>query len=136
MYDIKEFHNISIKGRFAYGICCLENAILHFGFDTEKWKEVLEAYWAWPPMTEYADQWSIGAWSHNPIWLKETSQYRYDEENLRLGPYDETKFYRLKKMFDENSNTCIIDLIDNVFSINGNDLLELIWYPGEESLKP
>lgn len=45
--NVKQFNDISIRGRVAYGICCLENALEHYGIAGEGWNCLLRKMWAY-----------------------------------------------------------------------------------------
>ena len=43
----RQFKNLSIRGRVAYSICCLENALEHYGITGEGWKYLLRRMWTY-----------------------------------------------------------------------------------------
>jgi hypothetical protein len=44
--NIKNFSNISLRGRFAFALLCLEAAVDEFGDKNSTWNLVLEKLWA------------------------------------------------------------------------------------------
>jgi len=50
---IKDFRGITIRGLTAYGICCLENALLHYNLqEDEGWRLILERLWLYTSLPE------------------------------------------------------------------------------------
>ena len=50
------FEGISVRGRVAYAICCLEHALLRSGHRTEEWKWILDLLWNYTSTNDFA-QW-------------------------------------------------------------------------------
>jgi len=55
-----DFTLISIRGRVAFSICCFENTLKYFNYDTSNWRTVLERLWTYTNI-EFFDDW------HYPI---------------------------------------------------------------------
>ncbi|MBO4990336.1 MAG: hypothetical protein J6D37_08410 [Clostridia bacterium] len=51
-----EFVKISIRGRVAYGICCLENAMLRYGISGEGWNMLLCRMWEFTTLSAAYDE--------------------------------------------------------------------------------
>lgn len=56
--NANEFRDVSIRGRVAFSILCLENAIEHFHVELLPWDFVLEKLWEFTSSTGYLDDWS------------------------------------------------------------------------------
>lgn len=112
--DAKEFGNISIRGRVAYAIFCLEKAIDHFGFDKQNWLFVLDLMWS----TTNA---KLGSW-HYPLAECTGRSIINDEGNLDdLEFLTKEKFWELNKLY-KGSNKTILRMIDLIFEISTRDL--------------
>ena len=66
--EIKDFKGISVRGLAAYGICCLENAILHYNLQETGWKILLEKYWLYASLPRF-----LGLGNH----------YHYNPKDIR-----------------------------------------------------
>ena len=51
----KAFEKISIRGCVAYGICCFENALEHYGLQGEGWNFLLKKLWWYTELRAYCD---------------------------------------------------------------------------------
>jgi len=80
------FDNISIIGRIAYGICCLESCILTFGFPKNEWKIVFS--WLWSiDKVKYIDDWTYAAIECLPECILEFSTYDSDWQYINEYVY-------------------------------------------------
>lgn len=103
--------NISIRGRAACCISCLENALLHYGYNCQEWKFVLEHLWSFMN-AQYVDNWFYETADIVPKFLLE--DIKYDEEEFEL--IDEKKFHELYELYNR-TNEIIKELIKLIFDL-------------------
>jgi hypothetical protein len=109
------FRNISIRGRVAYGICCLENAIRHYNLEHLDWSFILELLWS------YTDQ-NIGRWHE---FMSECSadsileELEFEKKGIR-----NISFFEYQKLRDLylKSNPIINQIINTIVDIGTYDL--------------
>lgn len=77
------FEDISIWGRIAFGICCLENYILEHEYPKVKWKVVFEQLWSFPEI-EYYDEWCYKLVEYLPECIMEFNEYNSDSDWVTL----------------------------------------------------
>ncbi len=106
-----DFMNISIRGRATYCISCLENALLHYGYDFQEWKFVLEHLWNFMNV-KYVDNWFYQTADIVSEFLLEDIEY--DEEEFEL--IDEKKFHELYELYN-CTNEIIKDFIKLIFDL-------------------
>jgi hypothetical protein len=128
---IKEFSNISLKGRAAFSICCLENALLFFNLNKAGWKILLEKLWTVTELPEdINDIWieiivpilpndfnEIHEYNEmfgNIIHLEEGKMVVRDEPHITLE-----EFNLLKEAYAE-SNNGLNNLIDEVYEVGSS----------------
>lgn len=126
--NIDTFKKISLNGRVAYAIRCLENTILTLNYDVNKWKIVLEYLWEFTSI-QYLDDWSGMIAEIIPDNLLEFKTYEeHDFEYL-----DEKNFeylYSLYKNIDEK-----IDFImTSIYNIGTSHAYSVIVEYGQKSL--
>lgn len=123
----KEFTNISIRGRVAYAVLCLEKAIVHFGFDKYDWSFVLNLLWS-------ITNTKLGSW-HYPLAECTGRSIINDEGNLEdLEFLTKDKFWELNKLY-KKSNNVILRIIDLIFEISTRDLYASIVNGSPDTLK-
>lgn len=115
--DEKEFKNISVKGRVAYGIRCLEQTLIYYNCSLENWKWIIEKIWGYTSVV-YLDDWfyEIAEFMPDSI-LDDKDCYPEDCEYL-----SEEQFYRLVRTYSEDSNPVINRIIRLIFEMGTSDL--------------
>ncbi|HEY9009344.1 MAG TPA: hypothetical protein VIM75_24575 [Ohtaekwangia sp.] len=123
----QEFTNISIRGRVAFAILCLEKAIIHFGFDIYDWSFVLNLLWS-------ITNTKLGSW-HYPLAECTGRSIINDEGHLDdLEFLTKEKFWELNKLY-KNANHAILRMIDLIFEISTRDLYASIVNASPDTLK-
>ena len=123
-----DFYNISIRGRVAYSICCLENVIIFFRYDESKWEILLRYLWTYTTI-DFIDTWQDISSELLPETIMEFSKYNNDYEYIR-----EDEFYKLYDLY-RNANEEIKKIINLIFYIGTSELYGAIRNNGEGSLK-
>ena len=99
--DIDVFKNISLNGRVAYGISCLENTLLYLNYNVEDWKIVLEYLWEFTNI-EFLDDWSSKVVEIIPSHFLEFRTYEeHDFEYLDKNSFQ--YLYNLYQDIDEKN---------------------------------
>jgi hypothetical protein len=99
------FNEISIRGRLAYGVSCLENALLHFNIQNDLLeKEVLPRIWS------FASSSDLTAWDDS---VKEIDPVCILDNNSPGS--------RLQKLY-RSLPTIIIEMISDVIEIGAGNL--------------
>lgn len=126
MKSIEKLNKISIRGRVAYGIICLERAIAHFGFDKYDWSYLLNLLWS----ITYS---KLGVW-HYPLAECTGRSIINDEEYLEdLDFLTKEKFWELNKLY-KNANSTVLKIIDLIFEISTRDLYSSIANNSQDTL--
>lgn len=122
----KKFINISIRGRVAFAILCLEKAIAHFGFEKYDWTFILNQLWS-------ITNTKLGSW-HYPLAECTGRSIINDTEFLDdLEFLTEEKFWELNKLY-KKSNMIILRMIDLIFEISTRDLYSSISHGSPDTL--
>ncbi len=116
---LNEFFLVTIRGRFAYSICCIENAIEVMDKEGLEWFEVFEFLWLYPTANEIRD---LGLWHENesefiPFCVLEDLPYG----KKMFDHLTEEKYLRLQKIYNK-CNPIICELIDITAWIGIQDL--------------
>lgn len=106
------FENISIRGRIAYGICCLENFILSRNYPKSEWKILFDNLWTIHEMP-YVDCLLDKYVELFPACVLEFPQYDEDWEYV-----DESTFNQLYTLYSkcpaQNEVTEILETIHEI----------------------
>lgn len=111
LFKIRDFKDISLRGRVAFAISCFENTLLSLNYNVNEWKPVLEYLWGFTSI-RYLDDWNDIVAEIMPENLLEFRTYEehefevLDEENFKY-------LYNLYQNIDEKIDV-IITLIYNV----------------------
>ncbi|WP_338555851.1 hypothetical protein [Paenibacillus sp. KS-LC4] len=127
--NIDKFINISMRGRVAYGISCLENALLSFKYDLNDWKIVLNYLWEFTSI-QYLDDWNDAAVELIPENLLEFRMYE-EHEFERLSKQEFVYLYNLYQDIDVS----IDKLIRSIYELGVSHVYTEIEGYGESSLK-
>lgn len=79
-----EFVKVSIRGRVAYGICCLENAMLRYGISGEGWNILLRRMWEFTTLSSVRNEtyrFDLEKWTN-------LLDYLPDDESFFRGNYE------------------------------------------------
>jgi hypothetical protein len=123
-----DFVTISIKGRVAFAICCLENAIKHFNYNPNEWRIVLEKLWAYTNI-EFFDDWHYSIAEILPESILEFDIY--EEENFEY--LEEEQFEMLQKLYN-SSNATVKDIIKFIFDIGISEFYGRLENHGQRTL--
>lgn len=104
MYE--ELKEISIWGRIAYGICCLENFITAQDYSKVEWAVVFELLWSFSD-EEYYDEWLFKVAEFLPENILENEAFDEGEWDF----IDEDLFYVLRELYSETPFIDEINLI-------------------------
>lgn len=111
---MENFKEVSIRGRVAFAILCLENAIFHFGFDKYDWSFILGQLWS-------VTNSKLGTW-HYPLSECTGRSIINDEDNIDdLEFLTKERFWELNSLY-KKSNSSILRIIDLIFEIATRDL--------------
>jgi hypothetical protein len=126
--DRAVFINVSIRGRVAFGICCLENALTQLGYPLTEWQLVLAQLWKYTEQS-MLDDWHEVTAEYVPEAVleelpfdKKGNEYVSQELNAALG-----MLYRGVPRF-------IHELIDEIFWAGTIELYGALVNGGEQSL--
>jgi hypothetical protein len=113
-FSIDDFLLITIRGRFAYSVCCIENAVEALDKSSLDWREVFDFLWRYPTSSEMKD---LALWHENdmesiPFGVLEDIPY----EKKMCEYLTEEKHNKLKSIYS-NCNPIICDLIDKTASV-------------------
>ena len=123
-----DFTTISIKGRVAYAICCLENTLKYFNYDISNWRFVLEQLWTFTNI-EYFDDWHYTVAEILPESVLEFDTFK--EENFEY--ISEEQFKALYNLY-KGSNTITKDIVKYIFDIGISELYGRLENYGQRTL--
>lgn len=107
----EDFKEIGIKARVAYGICCLENALVFYNKDITQWQNLLNFLWEFPPKTDMYNEWTEKLLSYIPdIGLEYALEYIKEEE-----------YHYYKKLYSVTEKL-ILEIIVLLFDIGMEEL--------------
>lgn len=129
--DREFFLNLPIRCRVAFGICCLENALLHFGHSLEEWWIVLKQLWRFTELEKHLDEWMYSTAEYLPESVLDKRPF-HKKGNEYVTPQLEAQ---LTKLY-ETASPLIGEIIDAVFTIGTTHMYETITDGGERSLQP
>lgn len=119
----EDFKEISIRARLAYGICCLENALVYYKKDISEWKELLDFLWEFPPITGFLTDWTEKILDYIPHIIIE---YLYEKD----FSISEDKYNYYKNLYSKTEKP-ILNLIDTIDYLGAEEL-----YVGIEKYSP
>jgi hypothetical protein len=125
--DSKDFSNISLVGRVAFGINCFEKALLFLKCDINKWKPVLKDLWTFMSV-DFLDDWSGLMAEILPENILEFKDYNDDYEYI-----NEEKFIYLRTLYDDIDDRLHV-LMDCIFRLGESHAYSVIIDGGSESL--
>ncbi|AEA42353.1 hypothetical protein [Fluviicola taffensis] len=109
-----EIEKISIRGRVAFGILCLEMFIKHLNYDFSKWKIIIDELWSFTNS-------NIGLWHEK---ISEMTPFSILEEipfeKKGCECINEKKHNELQLLY-KNSNAEILKIINLIFDIGTRD---------------
>ncbi|MGN6647685.1 MAG: hypothetical protein ACTHJT_14280 [Cytophaga sp.] len=107
---MNEFSDITIRGRMAFGICCIENSIRKFGFEDLDWSLLFNFLWRYPSAPEIKDlaKWAEQEGECRPFCVLENKPYK----ELYFEFLTEEQFLKFRKLYGQvNHEICaLIDL--------------------------
>lgn len=115
--NANEFINISIRGRVAFSILCLENVIRHYNVESLPWAFVLEKLWEFTSNSGYLDDWMDVTVEIIPkTVINDTLYLTGDFESMDLECITIEQFKCLHDLYSKvDSVLCFI--IDKIFSL-------------------
>lgn len=122
-----DFIEISIRGRVSFAICCFENALISFEYNSSDWRIVLERMWTYTDI-EFFDDWHYSMAEFLPESILECDIYEEDFEYV-----DEEQFYELTKLY-KNANDVVKKLIKLVFDIGISEFYGRLENYGQSTL--
>jgi hypothetical protein len=126
--EIAALCEVSVRGRVAFSICCLETAILHFVAESESWRFLLDELW------KYTTESRLDRWQE--IIAEYTPSVILDQEHFSDGDFefiDEQLFNRLHRLYSQHESV-LSELVDLVFDVGTIELFGSIDGFGQESL--
>lgn len=128
---VKEgFIDISIRGRVAFSIQCLENALIHFEIEIGEWRLLLKHLWEYTD-AEFVDEWMYLISEMLPEHLLEFDTYEaHDFEYIK-----ESEFEYLYNLYSGNNfNDTLGSIISIIYKIGTCDVYERFENISKESL--
>lgn len=131
----EEFSKISIRGRVAYGICCLENAMIKYNISGEGWNILLKRMWEYTTLSGALDR-KIGMLTLEK-WMNLTKflpkqEYYYGAPNYKLfverrvcypeEPPTEDTYNKLFDSYHGHKNEVINKMCSIVFDIGSDEM--------------
>lgn len=110
----EDFKNITIRGRVAFAICCLENAIEFYNFQKLNWSLLLDFLWRYPLANEIR---GLAEWHQNEaecIAFCIMDQKPFEQSYFEFITKDQ---YENFEMLYQNSNKTIWDLTNSIAAI-------------------
>lgn len=123
----QDFVNISIRGRMAFAIICLENAIKHFKLDETQWIFIYKMLW------RYTNT-NVGKWHEQMAECTPNGVLNSTDDLSDLEFLNETEFWEINKLY-QKTNKIILRIIDVIFYIGIKDLYTSITNGSQETLK-
>ena len=111
------FEKISIIGRAAYAVCCLERFVKEQGYDAGEWQILLDKLWAFAEM-EFVDEYANLVIDCNPDCILEFPDY-HDAYGYQsdISERDFDALYQLYSQCEKvDTITLIMDGIDDMLS--------------------
>ncbi|MGB3513539.1 MAG: hypothetical protein WBA93_30880 [Microcoleaceae cyanobacterium] len=125
----EKFRDISIRGRIAYMLLCLE-ALLKKNNDTRQgWDYLLEKFWMYTNI-EFLDDWQDIAAELLPDSIEEVSDF----ESGEFEYLDKENFYSIKLLYSK-INEEHSELIETIYFMGTLELFGALVNNGEQSLK-
>lgn len=118
MIEREKIEQISIRGRVAFAILCLELAIKHFKLETLNWKFLLGLLWS------YTNS-NVGRWHEVLSECIPNSVLVDDFVKEEMELLTEDQFNELRELFN-TSNDVINQIINQIFWIATEDLYSSI----------
>jgi hypothetical protein len=106
-----DFKMVSIRGRLAYAISCLENALKYYKCNTTDWRIVLEQLWTYTDI-QFFDDWHYTIAEILPESVLESNIFDVDDHEY----INEMQFICLHNLYS-NTNNEIKDIIQFIFNI-------------------
>lgn len=110
---MKEFENISIRGRMAYLLCLFERTLTFYKYEKDDWNWILDKLWQYTSI-QYIDDWMYEIAEYLPENILEDEEYSFEyitkEEYQRL--------YRIYK----KTNEVVRQLMTLIFEVGTMEL--------------
>lgn len=120
-----QFEKISIRGRVAYAICCLENAMETYGAQGESWDLLLKNLWSFTSSNEL-DKWFYLNNRFLPGEIIKADYSLAQAYNMRDGfpelSIDENTYKKAQVEFAAQSNDVINEICDKIFDLGAYEL--------------
>lgn len=114
--EINSFKSISVRGRMAYAICCLESAISKAHNNSKAWDIILNQLWTYTEK-KYLDEWHEITAEFIPDTILEYTSFNQDDfEFLSRSEFD-----TLSKLY-KGSEKHICDIINHIFELGSVEL--------------
>lgn len=127
--SIEQFSNISLRGRVAYAISCLENMISALEYDINDWEIVLNYLWTFTDI-RYLDDWNEIIVEVIPENLLEFETY----EEQKFAHLSKEEYLYLRKLY-KSCDLSIHILIREIFELGISHAYSVIEGHGKNSLK-
>lgn len=127
LINSKNFEKISIRGRVAFGICCLENAMEKYKVSGQGWNLLLENLWSFTslpsifvPIDSGGIEFVLERWFYNVAirarFIIET-EYSLAKTNPSYDMIDEKSYNLIRKDLIDQSNEVLIKINSFILEI-------------------
>ncbi|WP_259016787.1 hypothetical protein [Emticicia fluvialis] len=113
-----DFKRISIRGRVAFSIVCLENSIKHFQLSELEWDFLLKLLWNYTSI-------NMGTWHYQVAECIPRGVLNDTDDLSDLDFLSETQFWSLNQLYKKCNNE-LLEIIDLIFFIGISDLYSSI----------
>ncbi|MCC6371102.1 MAG: hypothetical protein IT236_08870 [Bacteroidia bacterium] len=115
----ESFVEISNRGRVAYAICCLENAMEHYKEKSKGWDFVLENLWT------FCNQ-NMAIWQERTSELRPETVCEHVPFELKDYGYLSEKIHDDLKVLYAQSNTVLLRLVDEIYALGAVNIFVTI----------
>lgn len=113
--EMEEFKSVSVRGRVAYAIRCLEETLLHYEYPLDQWEWVLEKLWTYTDI-DYWDDWFYEIAEYVPESILECNTYKSHFEYV-----SEEQFMLLYALY-QKTNEATKKIIEIIFEMGTREL--------------
>lgn len=124
----EDFKMISIRGRVAYSIRCLENVLIQYKCNTDKWIFILEKLWSYTDI-DFFDDWHYCMAELIPESVLESEDYQPDDFDF----ITESQFKEAYQLYSTTEGV-IKDTINMIFDIGISEFYGRLENYGQKTL--
>ena len=122
------FINMSIRGRVAYGICCLQNTLIWADASTEEWHLILDHLWEFTE-SENIEEWFYSTAEYLPEYVLDNVPF-----HKRENEYVSQSFNDYLATIYRKTNPIIYKIMDAIFMAGTIEMYGSIVDGGQQSL--